>query len=162
MEFKYDWLVANMDVSIAPSADPEGFKHCEWINATITFQSYLEQAWWNVAYINQTYPPWHLGNGTDAIIFTMTGLDETGVPFDFAFVLKDDFGGLDRELFCTYKNYTVPIQIHVVKFARAGEATLVFGALSNFPALGGDALGLSCETNVNILAAWRPGYGPNK
>jgi hypothetical protein len=78
-------------------------------------------------------------------------LDETGVPFGFVYVTLP-IGGAT---YCSYKNYTIEVSIHVVKWARAGTAKIIVGALNDWPSNGGTVIsGPFPPTEVQILAKW--------
>jgi hypothetical protein len=136
LKFKYDFLVHIFEVTLDKENDlpaANQYKHCEWINATITLGSYRMQ--------------------NMSIIVTMTGFDETGVPFSFAFV-EIPIGGATFTEDCHYDAiFPVPLRIHVEKFARAGEnAWLHIGALSDWPIDLGDSLGIAFNKPFAILA----------
>ena len=81
----------------------------------------------------------------------MSVLDETGVPFGYAYV-QLEIGGAE---YCHYKDYTVTVSIHVVKWARAGIAKIVVGALNDWPFNGGTVIsGPFDPVEVQILAEW--------
>jgi hypothetical protein len=126
LTFKYDYLIHIRNVV----PDKLSYKHCEFINATISLESYAMQHY--------------------NITITMTVFDETGVPFGFIYAVID-IGGAT---YCHYKPYTLNLWVHVIKFARAGTATIHVGALSDFPFNGGCAECPPFEKNVQILAAW--------
>lgn len=126
LSFKYDYLVNVWDVV----PDKIEYKHCECINATISLASYAMQKY--------------------NVTITMTVYDETGVPFGYIST-KVEIG---EAQYCTYKEYELELSVHVIKFARAGKATIHVGALSDFPFYGGCALSPPFETSVSILAEW--------
>ncbi|MDH5448123.1 MAG: cohesin domain-containing protein [Candidatus Bathyarchaeota archaeon] len=130
MPFKYDYLVNLWDVT----TDKDTYAHCEDIKVTVDFGSYAMQ------YYN--------------VLITVTIVDETGVPFAFAYVWVV-IGGAE---YCTYNNDQVILTVHVEKFARAGVAKILVGALSDFPQEGGCALCALFEPipEVGILAEWAP------
>jgi len=122
--FKYDYLVNVWDVE----SDKIEYKHCEYINATITLASYAIQ--------------------TYLVTITMTVYDETGVPFGYIYAEIE----IGRAQYCTYNEFELELSVHVIKFARAGTATIHVGALSDFPFYGGCALSPPFEATVSILA----------
>jgi len=124
LTFKYDYLVHIWKVT----TDKDSYAHCEYINVTIDYGSYAMQ----------DYP----------IILTITAVDETGVPFGFTFT-EVTIGGAQ---YCTYKNNTITLSIHVPKFARAGLAKIFVGALNGWPQEGGGALCPQYVVEVGILA----------
>lgn len=124
--FKYDHLVHITKVTL----DKAEYAHCEYMEITVEFQSYAMQ------YYNVT--------------ITITALDETGVPFGYAYI-STTIGGA---VYCTYKVYEVGDSIHVVKWARAGTGTIIVGVLNDFPFNGGTAIGVAVEQPVTILAEW--------
>jgi len=127
LHFKYDFLVHIVKVT----TDKDQYKHCEYMEITVDFKSYAIQ----------TY------NMTIAI----TALDETGVPFGYIYV-QTQIGGA---IYCHYKDYQVVESIHVIKWARAGVASIIVGALNDFPFNGGTVQsGPIDPTTVQILAEW--------
>jgi hypothetical protein len=101
------------------------------MNITVEFKSYAMQ----------TYD----------VILTVTTLDETGVPFGFTYV-ETTIGGA---VYCHYKNYEETVNIHVIKWARAGTAHIVPGVLDGWPAEGGTvASGPFEPVPIIILAEW--------
>lgn len=126
--FKYDYLINIWSITV--DKDPAQYKHCEYINATVSLGSYAMQKY--------------------NVTITMTAFDETGVPFGFVYITIE----IGDAVYCQYRNYSVLLSVHVVKFARAGKATLHVGALSDFPFNGGCALCPPEDVNVQILAEW--------
>ncbi|MBE0519975.1 hypothetical protein IBX35_02910 [Candidatus Bathyarchaeota archaeon] len=128
LTFKYDYLVNIWKVT----TDMPNYAHCEDILVTIEYGS------WAMQYYD--------------VVFTVTIVDETGVPFGFTYVMLT-VGGAQ---YCVYKNDTVSLSIHVPKFARAGIATIYVGALSDFPQCGGCALCplYTPPPTIGIKAAW--------
>jgi hypothetical protein len=135
VQFHYDYLVRIWKVT----ADKTSYKHNETACFTIDYGSHAQQ----------TY------NVTIAI----TGLDETGVPFGFAYK-QVEIGGT---VFCQYKNYTDTLCIYIPKWARAGVAEIDVAFLDNWPSMGGTVqsgfftgtqwLGYA-PLQINIEAAW--------
>jgi hypothetical protein len=127
LTFKYDYLVRIVKVT----TDKDTYAHCEFMNITVEFKSYAMQ----------TYD----------VILTVTTLDETGVPFGFTYV-ETTIGGA---VYCHYKNYEETVNIHVIKWARAGTAHIVPGVLDGWPAEGGTvASGPFEPVPIIILAEW--------
>jgi hypothetical protein len=128
LEFHYDYLVNIMDVAI----DGEAFKHCEDIPITVYFSSH-----------------WQGLLGETCVTITVTILDETGVPFGYA---EADVW-LTGAVFCQAKGYEVTFNLHVVKWARAGIATIWAGSLEcDTGAPAGPVL--EPPPTVGILAEW--------
>jgi len=125
LTFKYDYQVHIWKVT----ADKGDYNHGETITVTIEYGSTAMQ----------TYD----------ITITATGLDETGVPFDFAWVVIT-VGGAE---YCTYKNDTITLELYIPKWARAGQATIQVNALSDWPIFGGAQMFPAVEINVAINAA---------
>jgi hypothetical protein len=127
MKFHYDYLIHITKVT----TDKDEYAHCEYMTITVEFKS-KKQIPMNV-------------------IITVTALDETGVPFGFQYV-ELEVGGA---IYCHYKDYSVTVMIHVIKWARAGTGTIVVGALDDWPYNLGNAIsGPFDPTTVRILAAW--------
>ena len=127
LTFHYDYLVHIVKVT----TDKPEYAHCEYMNITIEFKSK------KIIPINTT--------------ITVSVLDETGVPFGYAYV-QLEIGGAE---YCHYKDYTVTVSIHVVKWARAGIAKIVVGALNDWPFNGGTVIsGPFDPVEVQILAEW--------
>ena len=126
LKFKYDYLVHIWKVTL----DKEEYKHCEYINVNITYGSYAMQKY--------------------NVTITMTVFDETEVPFGFTYQTIE----IGNAVYCQYKNDTLILEVHVVKFARAGTATVEIGALSDFPFNGGCAQCPPVFAETKILAAW--------
>jgi len=135
VQFHYDYLVRIWKVT----ADKATYKHNETACYTIEYGSHAQQVY----------------NVTIAV----TGLDETGVPFGFAYK-QVQIGGT---VFCTYKNFTDTVCIYIPKWARAGQGEVDVAFLDNWPSMGGTVqsgfytgsqwLGY-CPIPINIEAAW--------
>jgi len=125
LTFHYDYLVHIVKVT----TDKTEYAHCEYMDITIEYQSKAMQ----------TYD----------VVIAVTVKDETRVPFGFEYV-ETTIGGAE---YCTYKDYTEGVSIHVVKWARAGTATIEVGALNDFPFNGGTVISGPFEpVTVSILA----------
>jgi hypothetical protein len=124
--FHYDYLVRIWKVT----ADKESYKHNETACYTIEYGSHAQQ------YYNVT--------------IAVTGLDETGVPFGFAYKTVT-IGGT---VFCQYKNYTDTLCIYIPKWARAGVGEVDIAFLDNWPYLGG-----TVQSGYYTGSAWL-GYYP--
>jgi hypothetical protein len=109
MEFKYDYKVNIWKVTI----DPTSYEHYECFEVVIDYGSNAMQ----------TYD----------ILIAVSGLDETGVPFDFGYIVVT-VGGAE---WCTYANDTVSVWLCIPKWARAGKATVWVNALDGWPTAGG-------------------------
>ena len=114
LTFKYDYKVNVWDATV----DKEEYKHCEWINVTISYGSYALQ-------------PYN-------ITFAITAVDASGVPFGYAYVTVV-IGGHDITDYCQYYNCTTRLSVHVVKFARPPMGTIYIAALNGLPQDGGSA-----------------------
>jgi hypothetical protein len=126
LEFKYDYKVNIWDVT----TDKPEYKHSEDITITVFYGSYAMQDY--------------------NITFTVTAVDASGVPFGFAYI-QVTIGGAE---WCTYKNGTVVLTVHVVKWARPPVGTIYVGALSDFPQNGGSAETPVFSIQISILAEW--------
>jgi hypothetical protein len=113
LTFKYDYHVR---VWKTTHTDKSAYDHCNWIAVTIDYGTYSMQ--------------------TFGALFTVTAVDETGVPFGYTWTW-DSVGGAR---YCEYKNGTFTLYIHVPKFARAGMATIYIQVLHNLPIGGGDSI----------------------
>ena len=109
MEFKYDYKVHIWKVTV----DAGPYEHGECFEVVIEYGSNAMQEY--------------------SILLAVTGLDETGVPFDFAYVVVT-VGGAE---WCTYANGTISVWLCIPKWARAGRATIEVNALDGWPAAGG-------------------------
>jgi len=137
VQFHYDYLVRIWKVTA--DRDPASYKHNETACFTIEYGSHA-QLFYNVT-------------------IAITGLDETGVPFGFAYK-EVEIGGT---VFCQYKNYTDTLCIYIPKWARAGVAEVDTAFLDNWPYLGGTVqsgfytgsqwLGYA-PIEISIEAAW--------
>ena len=125
LTFHYDFLVHIVKVT----TDKTEYAHSEHMSITIEFKSKLMQS------MNVT--------------ITVTAIDETGVAFGFMFI-QTTIGGAE---YCTYNDYTEGTSIHVEKYARAGRASIVVGALNDWLFNGGTAIsGPFAPVIVAILA----------
>jgi len=125
LTFHYDYLVHIIKVT----TDSREYAHCEYMNITIDFKSKRMR--------------------TMDIILTITVMDETGVPFGFVYV-ETAIGGAE---YCHYKNFTEGVSIHVIKWARAGAASIIVGALNDWPFNGGGQISKPfTPVHVSILA----------
>ena len=129
MEFKYDYHVR---IWKETTLDKDAYNHCEYIGVTIEYGTYSMQ--------------------TFSALFTVTAMDETGVPFGYTWTW-DTVGGAQ---WCTYKNGTFTLWIHVPKFARAGMATIYIQVLHNLPTAGGDSLYPTREPETILHAIINP------
>lgn len=109
VEFHYDYLVQITKVT----TDKTDYKHLETIFVTVNYSSHRQQP------LNVT--------------IAVTGLDETGVPFNFNYLMVP----LPGTVFCTPGNGTQTIPISIPKFARAGTAEIDVAFLDNWPWYGG-------------------------
>jgi hypothetical protein len=112
LDFKYDYHVRVWKTTL----DTDSYKHLDTIEVTIEYGTVSMQ--------------------TFAALFTITAVDETGVPFDFTWTW-DSVGGAQ---YCTYANGTFKLYLHIPKFARAGLATIYVQVLHNWPSAGGDSI----------------------
>jgi hypothetical protein len=112
MYFKYDYLVNVWDIEL----DKQCYKHGEDITVTIHYGTY------SMFYYD--------------VVFAITALDSTGVPFGFAYdtvtIGKGKYG------WCYYKNCTVQLTVHVEKWARTGCGSLTVAVLNAPLGSGGD------------------------
>ena len=101
LRFHYDWLVNIWDVTPdRPPGPCSYYKHCDWIEITVNYGSYAMQ----------TYDV--------KIVVVVT--DEVNVPIG-TITLETTVGGAE---WCSYNNATDIVEIHVVKWAHAGYATI--------------------------------------
>jgi hypothetical protein len=126
--FHYDYLVIIDDVEL----NQLQYKHCEYINATISYKTQLMQK------MN--------------ITISMTACDETGVPFGFIYGTVEIGGAI----FCSYTEpEEIELSVHVIKWARAGTGTINIVGLTDFPYYGGYAISAPLDPiPVQILAEW--------
>jgi hypothetical protein len=125
LHFKYDYKVNIWKVT----TDKTNYAHLDDIIVTISYGSNAQL----------TYP----------IFFYVTGLDETGVPFDIG-VNQATVGGAK---WCTYANDNLTVVLHIPKWARAGVATIDVNALDALPKNGGVQEFPLYWVTVNILAS---------
>jgi hypothetical protein len=109
MNFKYGYLITITEVTV----DPLSVAHYEYITVTVTYCSAAMQYY--------------------DMLITVTGLDETGVPFDYGYVWVT-VGGAE---YCTLECGQIQLELYIPKWARAGRATVHVNALDGFPILGG-------------------------
>jgi len=109
VQFHYDYLVQVKTVT----TDKTDYNHLETIFVTVNYSSHRQQP------LNVT--------------IAVTGLDETGVPFKFNYVVVP----LPGTVFCTPGNGTQIIPLPIPKFARAGTAEIDVAFLDNWPWDGG-------------------------
>jgi hypothetical protein len=127
MEFKYDYRVKIFDVE----TDKTEYKHCEDIVITVHYGSEAMQLY--------------------DMIFTVTVVDASGVPFGFDYALVT-IGGADP--WCTYAEGCLNLTVHVEKWARPPIGTIYVGVLNGFPQDGGSAEAAMYELQIAILAEW--------
>jgi hypothetical protein len=118
LQFHYDYLVTIFKVT----TDKFEYNHCEYVEITIKYGTHAQQ--W--------YP----------LLLTVVIFDELQVPIGMATV-ETEVGGA---VFCSYKNFTVTLRIHILKFAFAGIATIHVNAFDFDPTEGG--------------TSWCPEYTP--
>lgn len=125
MHFKYDYKVWIWKVT----TDKASYAHLEDIVVTIEYgsQSQIE------------YP----------MVFYVSALDETGVPFDIGF----DEVIVGGAVWCTYENDETTVTLTIPKWARAGVATIHVNALDALPSAGGVQEFPLYWVAINILAA---------
>ncbi|MCK4478855.1 hypothetical protein KAU88_10095, partial [Candidatus Bathyarchaeota archaeon] len=133
MEFKYDYKVNIWKVEL----DKEEYMHCENIEITIHYGSYMIQS--------------VLFGEPNSITFTVTVVDASGVPFGFDYIVVT-IGTDNMNDWCMYMNGTVVLTVHVVKWARPPMGTIHVGALNGFPQDGGSAETPVYSLNFAILA----------
>ena len=126
--FHFDYLVHWIKVT----TDKPEYGHCENIEVTVEFGSHAMQ--------------------TYNVLIAVAIHDELNYPIGTAYIWLQ-IGGAT---WCTLKNYTVTVEIHVPKHAAAGTATIYVSALFDWPMNGGNAIAPQYEPapEVNILAAW--------
>jgi hypothetical protein len=110
MTFKYDYMVHIWKVTV----DPTSYAHGECFDVVIDYGTVAMQYY--------------------DILLAISGLDETGVPFDYGYVWIT-IGGAE---YCTYANGTTTVTLCIPKWARAGKATIHVNALwYDLPQYGG-------------------------
>jgi hypothetical protein len=124
--FKYDYKVNIWDAY----TDKDSYKHCEYINVTITYGSYAMQDY--------------------NITFAITAVDASGVPFGYTYETVTIGGAV----YCQYKNGTLTLAVHVAKFARPPLGTIYVVALNGLPQDGGSAETPVFPILFSIEAAW--------
>ena len=117
LQFHFDYLVEIFKVT----TDKFEYNHCENVVVTIKYGTHAQQI----------YP----------LVLYVVIKDNCDVPIGIAFITTT-IGGTQ---FCTYKNYTDSVAIHVDKFAFAGIAKIFVTAYNKLPGQGG--------------FAWCPTYG---
>jgi hypothetical protein len=112
LQFHFDYLVNIFKVT----TDKFEYNHCDKVYVTIDYGTHAQQM----------YP----------LMLYVVIKDNCGVPIGITFI-NTTIGGTQ---FCTYKNYTDLVSIHIDKFAFAGIATILVTAYNKLPAQGGNAL----------------------
>jgi len=126
LEFHYDYLVHWTKVT----TDKPEYAHCETIAVTIEFSSHAQQNYW--------------------VYITATLHDELNYPLVTGTVATYlQIGGAQ---WCTAKEYSVTLYMHVDKSVVAGKATIHVSALTNRPFAGGAPLCPEITETVDILA----------
>jgi len=96
VEWHYDYLINIVKVT----TDKYYYEHCEWVEVTVDFTSHAQQEYtaslWVTIHDNLNVPI-----ATTTIGFTIGGAE-----------------------YCTPKEYTEIVCLHILKFAAAGEATV--------------------------------------
>jgi hypothetical protein len=116
---------------------------CQHINDTLHFKYDYKVHIWKVTTDKTDYDHYEdvtvfIEYGSNAqlvypIVFAVTGLDETGVPWDINYV-QVPVGGAQ---WCTYNNGKANVTLTIPKWARAGVATIDVNALDAWPTAGG-------------------------
>jgi len=112
LQFHFDYLVNIFKVT----TDKFEYNHCDKVYVTIDYGTHAQQI----------YP----------LVLYVVIKDNCDVPIGIA-LISTTIGGTQ---FCTYKNYTDLVSIHIDKFAFAGIATILVTAYNKLPAQGGNAL----------------------
>jgi hypothetical protein len=123
VEYDYDYLIRIWKVT----TDKPEYVHCEWVQITVEYgtKSMLERD----------------------VVLAVTVTDELGVPIGVVLV-EMTVGGAD---YCTYKNYTTTVEIHVIKWAYAGLACAHASFMNALPSQGGEAVAQEVSTCFWIL-----------
>ena len=124
LTFKYDYRARLW--CDKTSTDKPSYKHEEMIQVTIEYGTQSMQ--------------------TFNAFFTITALDETGVPFADEW-MENLIGGAQ---YCTYANGTLILNLYIPKYARAGVAKLQINILQNLP--DGEPLCTECTITAQIEA----------
>jgi hypothetical protein len=112
--FDFDYVQRFWKVTVTPPPCGNGFfNHCDEVEITVKFGTYAQQ----------TYP--------DLLVVVI--YDELGVPIGMAMV-EMEIGGAT---FCSYKNYTVKVKIHIPKWAFVGVAKIHVMCFDKDPTEGG-------------------------
>jgi len=121
--YDYDYLIRIWKVT----TDKAEYVHCEYVAVTIEFgtKAWLEQD----------------------VVLAVTITDELGVPIGVVLV-EMTVGGSS---YCIYKNYTATVELHILKFAYAGIATVHVSFLNALPTEGGEAVAQEVATTFYIL-----------
>ena len=133
--FHFDYLTRWVEVT----TDKAEYKHCEYINVSVTFKSKAMQ----------TYP----------VVIAVTLLDELEYPFGTLY-FETTVGGAE---YCTYREYTYDFPgIHVHKHVHAGVATVHVNLLSGLPWLPGEVVfeTYGITWGYTLGSAWCPEYAP--
>jgi hypothetical protein len=127
VRFHYDYLVNILKVT----TDKYYYLHCETVHITVNFTSHAQQnytvAIWVTIHDNLNYPI-----GATSLTFTVGGA-----------------------VYCTAKQYLKPFDIHVDKFAAAGEA-IVYASPRLLWNGSWVAAGPMASKTIYILPAWLP------
>ncbi|UCG37365.1 MAG: hypothetical protein JSV64_03585 [Candidatus Bathyarchaeota archaeon] len=117
--FLYDYKVRIWDTT---NTDKAEYKHYEEILVTLNHGSLAMQPY--------------------EITFTFTAIDASGFPFGFSYVTV----GIGGAAWDQYKNRTLQLTLHVVKWARPPTGEIHIGGLNALPWAGG-----SSETPEHVL-----------
>jgi hypothetical protein len=128
LHFKYDYKVHIWDAY----TDKDSYKHCEDIIVTINYGTYSMMYW--------------------PIVFSITAVDSSGVPFGFAYDTVIIGKGECR--WCDYENGTLVLTVHVEKWARPPVGKIYVVALNGLPSEGGSAETPVFEISFGILPEW--------
>jgi hypothetical protein len=111
VQFHFDYLTEIFSVT----TDKFQYNHCDEVKITVTYGSHSQQI--------------------RPLLLYVVIKDNLNVPIGTAFV-NTTIGGT---VFCTYKNWTKTLSIHIPKFAFAGIAKVYVTAYDTLPTLGGSA-----------------------
>ena len=128
VSFHFDYLVHWIKVT----TDKDEYGHCENINVNVEFGSHSMQK--------------------RNVLIVVTINDELNYPIGIAY----DWVEIGGATWCTLRNYSLPLQIHVPKNAAAGIAKVYVNALLDWPSEGGCAIApqYAPPPEINILAKW--------
>ena len=123
MEFDYDYLIHIWKVT----TDKSEYAHCETVKIKVEYGTKAMRK--------------------ETVVLAVTVKDELGVPIGVVLTTLTVGGAT----YCTYKNSTITVSIHIPKWAYAGLATVHASFLSKLPSQGGEAVAQEVTKTFYIL-----------